>query len=143
MICGLEGFSPPDATQPMRSLLQPVTQEPPSPDEFRRRAALDRRRIGWILYLGILGVMLAKPLYALTRYALGSDLYSYIILVPLTSIYLLWLKREELARCRGGSSAIALVPALAALAALVAYWVMGSRGWQPTENDYLSIMIFS
>jgi exosortase C (VPDSG-CTERM-specific) len=128
----------------MRSLLQPVTQEPPSPDEFPRRALLDRRRIGWILYLGILGALFAKPLYALTRYALGSDLYSYIILVPLTSIYLLWLKREELTRCRGGSSsAIALVPALAALAALVAYWVMGSRGWKPTENDYLSIMIFS
>src|SRR6266536_4622575 len=137
---------PSDTTHPMRSLMQPVTQEPPSPspDGCVQRGPFLRQRIGCILYWALLGIVFAKPLLALAQYALDSDLYSYVVLVPLTSIYLLWLRRNEL--LRGGSGyafAIALIPALTGPAPLATYWVMGSRGWKLNENDDLSITTFA
>jgi len=41
-------------------------------------------------------VVFSLPLYRLVRFALGSDLYSHIVLIPVISGYLVWLKRSEL-----------------------------------------------
>jgi exosortase C (VPDSG-CTERM-specific) len=40
----------------------------------------------------VLAVCFAKPLFSLARFALHSDLYSYILLIPFVSLYLAWLK---------------------------------------------------
>jgi exosortase C (VPDSG-CTERM-specific) len=49
---------------------------------------------------GLAGLLLlagfAVPLYHLVRFALGSELYSYVVLVPLVSAYLVWLDRPRL-----------------------------------------------
>src|SRR5215471_19656313 len=38
----------------------------------------------------------AQPLLALVNYAAGSGLYSYILLIPFVSAYLLYLRRDQL-----------------------------------------------
>src|SRR5207247_11117097 len=38
----------------------------------------------------------ARPLLALVNYAAGSELYSYILLIPFVSAYLLYLRRDQL-----------------------------------------------
>ena len=35
------------------------------------------------------------PLWNLVRFAAGSELYSYILLVPFISLYLVWLKKTS------------------------------------------------
>src|SRR5207245_1594834 len=98
----------------------------------------------WSLFCAFLSVAFAKPLIALARFALGSELCSYVVLIPLISIYLLWLKKNELLNCPVGPlSFTAIIPVLAGVGSLVAYGVMAVRGWTPTESDYLSITIGS
>ena len=46
----------------------------------------------------ILFLCFARPLYDLVRFALHSDLYSYILLVPFISLYLAWLKADPRGR---------------------------------------------
>ncbi|MCX6952890.1 MAG: VPDSG-CTERM-specific exosortase XrtC [Verrucomicrobia bacterium] len=50
------------------------------------------------LYLSAIAllVIFSLPLYRLVRFALGSDLYSHIVLIPVITGYLVWLKRSEL-----------------------------------------------
>ncbi|MCX6868251.1 MAG: exosortase/archaeosortase family protein, partial [Verrucomicrobia bacterium] len=73
---------------------------------------LDRRLIGYFLYVGILSVACLEPLVALVRYALKEELHSHILLIPLVCIYLASLKRDSLPRDRRGSVGGAVVGAL-------------------------------
>lgn len=61
---------------------EPIGEKPPS-----------RRDL--ILGLVILGVVFAFPLYRLLAFALHSDLFSYVLLVPLVSGYFLHLQRKN------------------------------------------------
>jgi exosortase C (VPDSG-CTERM-specific) len=56
--------------------------------------AIGLRRFG--LGALLLAAGFAVPFYHLVRFALGSELYSYIVIVPLVSAYLLWLDRHRL-----------------------------------------------
>src|SRR5262249_34059314 len=49
----------------------------------------------------VLPAAFAQPLLMLIRYAAGSQLYSYILLVPFVSAYLLYLRRDELPKNYG------------------------------------------
>src|SRR6478609_7684244 len=73
---------PPLAIVPTRLLL--------TPDSLNRW-----RRFGTAIALLTLGFCI--PLYQVTRFALQSNLYSYVILVPVISAYLIWIRRGELA----------------------------------------------
>jgi exosortase C (VPDSG-CTERM-specific) len=44
----------------------------------------------------VLVAVFAQPLLSLIKYAAGSELYSYILLVPLVSTYLLYVRRDQL-----------------------------------------------
>jgi exosortase C (VPDSG-CTERM-specific) len=128
----------------MSGLIQTVIRQPHLPDDFSPHSRLYRRLMGWSCFCAFLSVAFAKPLFGLTRFALGSELFSYVVLIPLMSIYLLWSKRNELLSCRVGPfSFSAVIPVLAGVGLLVAYEVMSVRGWTLTENDYLSITIGS
>jgi exosortase C (VPDSG-CTERM-specific) len=128
----------------MSGLIQSVIRRTHLPNDFSPRSRFYRRLVGWSLFCAFLSVAFAKPLIALGRFALGSELCSYIVLIPLMSIYLLWLKRNELLSCRVGPvSFTAIIPVLAGVGSLVAYRVTAVRGWTPTESDYLSITIGS
>jgi exosortase C (VPDSG-CTERM-specific) len=51
----------------------------------------------FLLASAVLFFCFAAPLFQLARFALNSELYSYIILIPVVSAYLVWLKRPQLA----------------------------------------------
>jgi len=128
----------------MSGLIRTVIRRLNLPNDFSQHSRFYRRLMGWSLFCAFLSVAFAKPLIALARFALGSELYSYVVLIPLISIYLLWLKRNELLNGRVGPlSFTAIIPVLAGVGSLVAYEVMAIRGWTPTESYYLSITIGS
>jgi len=122
-----------------------ATTTPLRPEDFSRNSSSSQRLIGWSLICAILSAAYAKPLLALMRHAWLSELYSYVVLVPLITIYFLWLKRKELLQGPVGSVSIAatLAPVLPGVATLVAYWVAAIRGSKLGETDSLSLIIFS
>src|SRR5881275_2966493 len=87
---------------------------PPSPDEAAARQIIIPAQTGntsgstprnhrkmWRLWSGacfaiVLLAAFAQPLLALINYAARSELYSYILLVPFVSAYLLYLRRDQL-----------------------------------------------
>lgn len=88
----------------------------PSPDDA---AALRRFALTGLLLLAAF----ALPLYHLVRFALGSELYSYIVIVPLVSGYLVWLDRQRLS-----PSGARLHPAFAA-GFLITGIILLARAW--------------
>src|SRR6187402_2011554 len=71
----------PPAIVPTRLLLTPDT-------------LIRWRQFGTAIALLTLGFCV--PLYQVTRFALQSNLYSHVILVPVISAYLIWIRRGEL-----------------------------------------------
>jgi exosortase C (VPDSG-CTERM-specific) len=72
--------------------------------EKRQQAAALQRANGWAdqqfrwlaICTGALAACFAKPLYDLARLGFHSELYSHVFLIPLVSLYLAWLKQEQL-----------------------------------------------
>jgi hypothetical protein len=56
-----------------------------------------RRVTGLMAVTVILIICFSRPLYDLAWYSLHRELYSYIPLIPLISLYLIWSKRRSLA----------------------------------------------
>lgn len=107
------------------------------------KAAAPAARPPWRMLVGALVVLLAVfgwPLVELFRYAYRSGLYSYIVLMPFVTAYLVWHKRRELAASRWSRSKFWLVFAALAAVLLGGYGVACSRGWQPSDNDSLSVV---
>jgi exosortase C (VPDSG-CTERM-specific) len=80
------------------------------------------------------------PLYELAHFAIGSDLYSHIVLIPFISLYLVWLKRKELVHCPKLDLRWAVLPLVAGFTILLGYWLAVQRGWTPQPEDYLAVM---
>jgi exosortase C (VPDSG-CTERM-specific) len=106
------------------------------------------------LSVAVLAILFFKPLYDLLRYAIHSELYSHVPLIPCVSFYLLWKKREQLAARpfdrlsteMSGRPETAPCFAFSAfaigLAALAFYW-FSFRKSGANQNDALSLMTFS
>lgn len=88
----------------------------------------------------LLLICFAKPLFSLVRYAAHSDLYSYVLLVPFISAYLVWLKRGELEIESRPVRMLALAPFLLAAGLIGGYWLAAASGWRPAVEDYLAAM---
>ena len=74
----------------------------------------------------------------LAGFAFHSELYSYILLVPFISMYLIWTGRRELLLPQRTNSRPAAVPVLLAFIVLAVGWI-GLRGrWTPPLQDYLA-----
>ncbi|MDR3458994.1 MAG: exosortase/archaeosortase family protein [Verrucomicrobiae bacterium] len=54
------------------------------------------KKFAWAAALLVLGFSL--PLVRLLRFAAGDELHSYILLIPVVSVYLMWLQKKELPR---------------------------------------------
>lgn len=61
----------------------------------------------------VLLVAFSLPLFRLVRFALQSELYSHVILVPFISLYLVWLKRRELPPSSPPDHRLAVFPLIA------------------------------
>ncbi len=52
----------------------------------------------WVA-LGLILLLFCLPLYKLAKFAWGSDLYSYILLIPVVSLHHIWTQRRQLNAC--------------------------------------------
>jgi exosortase C (VPDSG-CTERM-specific) len=85
----------------------------------------------------------AKPLLDLVRFALASELYSYILLVPFISGYLIWSNRYDLALYSEPVRARAIPAFVVGCALLLVYRVALGFGWRPSVEAYLGLMMLS
>ncbi len=91
-------------------------------------------------YLGLLTLLFIQPLTRLMIHAIGTELHSHIVLVPLIFAYLLYLRRGQLptrARRSNGGAMLLTVTGLAALLAGFAFRASLSL------NDDLGLMALS
>src|SRR5437867_5777640 len=85
----------------------------------------------------------AQPLLVLIIYATGSQLYSYILLVPFVSAYLLYLRRDQLPKKYVADFPLAIVSLAAGLGVLAfSYWLDFVRQ-RPSDNDRLALLTLS
>lgn len=92
------------------------------------------------LAVTFLGICFVIPLWKLFRFAAASDLYSYILLIPFISIYLLWLKRGTLPVSTRPSRTLAVAFLLAGAVLLSSYWLWLRPGLLGVTEDYLMTM---
>src|SRR5678815_3573303 len=94
----------------------------------------------WRLWSGmcfaivLLGVF-ARPLLMLTSYVAGSQLHSYILLVPFVSAYLLYIRRNQLPKNYTTDLPLTIVSLTAGLCLLAFTYWLNSGGRAPTDND--------
>jgi exosortase C (VPDSG-CTERM-specific) len=102
----------------------------------------------WRLWSGaciaiVLVAAFAQPLLMLIRYAAGSQLYSYILLVPFVSAYLLHLRRDQLPKNYGIDLPLTIVSLAAGLALRVFIYWLDFVKRAPSDNDYLALLTLS
>jgi exosortase C (VPDSG-CTERM-specific) len=120
---------------------QPLDSQMPSASScsFKSlRATAQGRRFA--LAAGILVICFAVPLWQLFGFAAHSDLYSYIILIPFISFYLLWLNRETLPISIQPARLLSAIFLFAGVALAAVYWLWLRSRLQISYDDYLAIM---
>jgi exosortase C (VPDSG-CTERM-specific) len=86
----------------------------------------------------VLLLALGKQLIWFTTSVLDSDLNSYIILIPLVSLYLLYVNRDRLARNYESGFGLAVLPSIIGAAGVVFFFVVrATRSW--SSNDRTSL----
>ena len=110
-------------------------------------AAASHRNIwrfwGGVCFVIVLLAAFGLPLLGLANYAAGSELYSYILLVPFVSAYLLYLRRDQLPKTLVTDVPLAVVSLAAGLCVLVLiYWLDFVRQ-RPSDNDRLALLTLS
>ena len=81
------------------------------------------------------------PLYELARFAAASDLYSYILLIPFVSGYMVWLERGTLPVFSGPARLPAIVLGLGGLAVLAVYPLARHYCLNWSQDDFLALMM--
>jgi exosortase C (VPDSG-CTERM-specific) len=89
----------------------------------------------------VLLAVFARPLLALIGYAAKSDLYSYILLIPFVSAYLLYLRRDQLPKNYGIDLPLAIVSLAGGLGVLA--FTYSSIGQAPADNGHLVLLTLS
>lgn len=90
-----------------------------------------------ILSAALLLICFSPPIYDLIRFAAHSELYSYILLVPFVTAYLIWLKRRTIPGGGRPARGVGLGFVFAGIILLAAFWYRRSAGRLLTE-DYLA-----
>jgi exosortase C (VPDSG-CTERM-specific) len=85
----------------------------------------------------------AGPLLGLINYAAGSQLYSYILLIPFVSAYLFYLRRDQLPKNYAIDLPLAVVSLAAGLGVLAFTYWLDFTGRAPAENDRLALLTLS
>lgn len=111
----------------------------PSPCDRKSGAGADQLR-RFALAVGFLTLCFAFPLWELIRFAVSSQLYSYILLVPWISLYLVWRQWGTLPVVKEPARANAGVFLLAGAVVVLAGWGGLRFDWGLVRQDYLTIM---
>ena len=107
-----------------------------------------RQKQKWRFWSGagfaiVLLAVFAQPLLALINYAAGSQLYSYILLVPFVSAYLLYVRRDQLPKNYVTDLPLAIVSLAAGLGVLAFTYWLDFAGQAPATNDRLALLTLS
>jgi exosortase C (VPDSG-CTERM-specific) len=89
----------------------------------------------------VLILCFSVPLYDLAWFAANDDLYSYILLIPFISIYLVWLKWKNLPSFSGPARKPAAIFFACGVAILGGYALARHSTLKLAEDDYLAFMI--
>src|ERR1035441_6026140 len=101
------------------------------------------RLAGMVAVAAALIILFARPIGDLARLSFSSDLYSYIPMVPLISVFLIWTGRRALPSGFIPAPRLALIPLSTGLLFLASYGWARSGGWKPELSDYLALMTVS
>ena len=88
-------------------------------------------------------ICFSVPLYGLARFALSSELYSYVLLIPLISAYLAWIGPRSYDVGGKTSRRAAIFLALAGVATFSVYWVLAGSGKLLAADDAFSLTTLS
>jgi exosortase C (VPDSG-CTERM-specific) len=94
----------------------------------------------FLMAAGLLVLCFAVPLWELIHFAAASGLYSYILLIPFISIYLVYMNWRTLPVSAGGCRLAAGIFLLSGLALTAAYWLRLRFSLRSANDEYLAIM---
>jgi exosortase C (VPDSG-CTERM-specific) len=102
----------------------------------------------WRIWSGVCFAILllagfGKPLLALANYAAHSELHSYILLVPLVSAYLLYLRRDQLPKNYGTDVPLGVVLFAVGLGSLLLIHWLNFAGQPTVDNSYFVLLPLS
>jgi exosortase C (VPDSG-CTERM-specific) len=120
------------------------TSSPPAAGTPRGTRSLGGRRITVLAALtAVLVLCFISPLCEWMGFAVDSEFYSYMPLMPLITAYLIWLRRAGLGADVHPSWGAAAAVAAAGGAVLALYFQAQQRGWIPTEQDELCVLMLA
>lgn len=100
-----------------------------------------------IKLLGLLTLVLAacfgKSLYHLIQFAMSSQFYSHLPMVPFISAYFVWINKHEIPAGGSPRRAWAIVPAVIGGLLLAAFWMLSSAHAKLSIADVLALQISS
>jgi exosortase C (VPDSG-CTERM-specific) len=113
-----------------------------------RESTPSRQKQKWRFWSGIcfaivLLVVFARSLLMLINYVAGSQLHSYILLVPFVSAYLLYLRRDQLPKNYGTDLPLAAVSLAAGLSLLAFAYSLDFAARAPANNDRIVLLTLS
>jgi len=113
--------------------------QPRNQRHSRKATSEPARRRLWSFALFTLALLccFSRPIYTLIRFAIHSNLYSHIILIPFISVYLIWAKRHQFVLDTSPSRKVAAVCFIAGL--LTIGFSLRAPGEIQTQ-DYLASM---
>lgn len=97
----------------------------------------------FLLFSGFLCLFYAAPLWRLLRYAWNDDTFSYLLMVPVVSAYLVVTSQHPWTFLPRTRPLIALVPALVGIVTVVGWCLARLKGASVSENAFLGVMTVS
>jgi exosortase C (VPDSG-CTERM-specific) len=98
---------------------------------------------GFALATGLLILCFAIPLWQLIRFAAASELYSFILLIPFISFYLVWSKRQKLSPVSLVDGRMTAGFLTAGAMVLLVYWLVLRPRLKGMEDEYLAVMVIA
>lgn len=128
--------------------MSPAPQSPPTPTPIagvnQGQEPAPRRFPALPLALAGLAICYALPLWRLVRFALESDLFSFILIVPAVTGYLIWPElRPPSSSAARGHRGIAVALAAGGFFALAGHWALALSGRVLSPQDALAPVILS
>jgi exosortase C (VPDSG-CTERM-specific) len=107
---------------------------------FRQK---DWRLWSAVCFVSSLVLVFGKPLVSLLQYAARSELFSYILLVPFISAYLLYVRRRQLPNKYTADVPVGILLLTVGLGVLAFTYFFELGRQAPTNGDYLALVTVS